>query len=42
MSNSNGLGGDLLGGDDKKILSTGYPDIDKKLADGLPLGSDAY
>ncbi|GAB7015960.1 archaellum protein ArlH [Methanogenium cariaci] len=38
MSNSNGLG-DLLGGDDKKILSTGYPDIDKKLADGLPLGS---
>ena len=38
MSNNNGLG-DLLGGDDKKILSTGYPDIDKKLADGLPLGS---
>ncbi len=38
MSNDNGLG-DLLGGDDKKILSTGYPEIDKKLADGLPLGS---
>ena len=38
MSNNDGLG-DLLGGDDKKILSTGYPDIDKKLADGLPLGS---
>jgi len=38
MSSSNRLG-DLLGGDDKKILSTGYPDIDKKLADGLPLGS---
>ncbi|KAF1078435.1 ATPase domain-containing protein [Methanogenium sp. MK-MG] len=38
MSNDNGLG-DLLGGEDRKILSTGYPDIDKKLADGLPLGS---
>lgn len=38
MSRKNGIG-DLLGGDDKKILSTGYPDIDKKLADGLPLES---
>lgn len=38
MSNNSGLG-DLLGGDDRKILSTGYPDIDKKLADGLPLES---
>lgn len=38
MSDNSELG-DLLGGDDKKILSTGYPDIDKKLADGLPLGS---
>ena len=38
MSRSGGLG-DLLGGDDKKILSTGYPDIDSKLADGLPLES---
>lgn len=38
MSTNSGLG-DLLGGDDRKILSTGYPDIDKKLADGLPLES---
>ncbi len=38
MSKSSGLG-DLLGGEDRKILSTGYPDIDKKLADGLPLES---
>lgn len=38
MSKNSGLG-DLLGGDDRRILSTGYPDIDKKLADGLPLES---
>ena len=38
MSKNSGLG-DLLGGDDKKILSTGSPEIDKKLADGLPLES---
>ncbi|WOF15620.1 flagellar accessory protein FlaH [Methanoplanus sp. FWC-SCC4] len=31
--------GDLLGGDDRHILSTGNPEIDKKLADGLPLES---
>ncbi|MBR6447380.1 MAG: flagellar accessory protein FlaH [Methanomicrobium sp.] len=30
---------DLIGGDDKKILSTGNNEIDKKLADGLPLES---
>jgi flagellar protein FlaH len=29
----------LLGGEDKKILSTGSNEIDKKIADGLPLGS---
>ena len=38
MSKSSGMG-DLLGGEDRKILSTGYPEIDKKLADGLPLES---
>jgi len=38
MSKSRGLG-DLLGGNDRKIISTGYPEIDKKLADGLPLES---
>ncbi len=29
----------ILGGEDKKILSTGNNEIDKKIADGLPLGS---
>jgi flagellar protein FlaH len=38
MSKNRGLG-DLLGGNDRKIISTGYPEIDKKLADGLPLES---
>jgi flagellar protein FlaH len=31
--------GDLLGGEEREILSTGNPEIDKKLADGLPLQS---
>ena len=31
--------GDLLGGEDKQILSTGNSEIDKKIADGLPLRS---
>jgi flagellar protein FlaH len=35
---NDGLSG-LLGGDDKHILSTGNNEIDKKIADGLPLGS---
>jgi archaeal flagellar protein FlaH len=30
---------DLLGGEDKQILSTGNSEIDKKIADGLPLRS---
>lgn len=30
---------DLLGGSDAKILSTGNSEIDKKIADGLPLAS---
>jgi flagellar protein FlaH len=30
---------DLLGGEDRRILSTGNPEIDKRLADGLPLQS---
>ncbi|RQD80562.1 MAG: flagellar accessory protein FlaH [Methanocalculus sp. MSAO_Arc1] len=30
---------DLLGGSDKQILSTGNPEIDRKIADGLPLYS---
>ncbi|KQC03874.1 MAG: flagellar accessory protein FlaH [Methanoculleus sp. SDB] len=38
MGDKTGLG-DLIGGNDKKILSTGNPEIDKKLADGLPLES---
>jgi flagellar protein FlaH len=29
----------LLGGEDKNILSTGNSEIDKKIADGIPLGS---
>jgi len=29
----------LLGGEDKNILSTGNNEIDKKIADGIPLGS---
>jgi len=33
-----GIGG-ILGGEDRKILSTGNSEIDKKIADGLPLGS---
>jgi flagellar protein FlaH len=37
-SGNEGLAG-LLGGEDKKILSTGSNEIDKKIADGLPLGS---
>ncbi len=36
--NKAGLG-DLIGGDDRKILSTGNVEIDKRLADGLPLES---
>jgi len=31
--------GGILGGEDKNILSTGNNEIDKKIADGLPLGS---
>ena len=31
--------GDLLGGQDRKILSTGNSELDKKIADGLPLES---
>ncbi|HUU75714.1 MAG TPA: ATPase domain-containing protein [Methanoregulaceae archaeon] len=37
-SKNEGLSG-LLGGEDKNILSTGKTEIDKKIADGLPLGS---
>lgn len=37
-SGNEGLAG-LLGGEDKRILSTGSNEIDKKIADGLPLGS---
>jgi archaeal flagellar protein FlaH len=29
----------ILGGEDRQILSTGNAEIDKKIADGLPLGS---
>jgi archaeal flagellar protein FlaH len=38
---SDDMGGiaDLLGGEDKQILSTGNAEIDKKIADGLPLRS---
>jgi archaeal flagellar protein FlaH len=38
---SDDMGGiaDLLGGEDKQILSTGNSEIDKKIADGLPLRS---
>ena len=38
VNTQEGLAG-LLGGDDKHILSTGNNEIDKKIADGLPLGS---
>lgn len=38
VNTQGGLAG-LLGGDDKNILSTGNNEIDKKIADGLPLGS---
>lgn len=31
--------GEMLGGEDRNILSTGNNEIDKKIADGLPLGS---
>jgi len=37
--NDNGGLGDLIGGDDRNILSTGNNEIDKKLADGLPMES---
>jgi flagellar protein FlaH len=37
-SRSGGLAG-LLGGEDSNILSTGNNEIDKKIADGIPLGS---
>ncbi len=37
-SGNEGLAG-LLGGEDDRILSTGKKEIDKKIADGLPLGS---
>lgn len=30
---------DLLGKEERKILTTGNAEIDKKIADGLPLGS---
>jgi len=30
---------DLMGGDDKQIISTGNSELDKKIADGLPLQS---
>jgi len=30
---------DLLGKEEKRILTTGNAEIDKKIADGLPLGS---
>ncbi len=36
--NKAGLG-DLIGGDDRRILSTGNVEIDKRLGDGLPLES---
>jgi flagellar protein FlaH len=35
---ADGISG-LIGGEDRKILSTGSNEIDKKIADGLPLGS---
>ncbi|MEN6610273.1 MAG: ATPase domain-containing protein [Methanoregulaceae archaeon] len=31
--------GDILGGEDRKIISTGNSELDKKIADGLPLES---
>ena len=31
--------GNIFGGEDKQILSTGNSEIDKKIADGLPLRS---
>jgi len=37
-SRNGGLAG-LLGGEDSNILSTGNNEIDKKIADGIPLGS---
>ena len=30
---------DLMGGEDRQILSTGNGELDKKIADGIPLGS---
>ena len=30
---------DLMGGEDRQILSTGNSELDKKIADGLPLES---
>ena len=31
--------GDIIGGEDRKIISTGNSELDKKIADGLPLES---
>jgi len=31
--------GDILGGEDRDVLSTGNTELDKKIADGIPLGS---
>jgi archaeal flagellar protein FlaH len=30
---------DLMGGDDRRIISTGNAELDKKIADGLPVES---
>ena len=30
---------DLMGGEDRQIISTGNSELDKKIADGLPVGS---
>src|SRR5271157_3046142 len=30
---------DLMGGDDRRIISTGNTELDKKIADGLPMES---
>ena len=30
---------DLMGGEDRRIISTGNSELDKKIADGLPLES---
>jgi flagellar protein FlaH len=31
--------GDILGGEDRDVLTTGNTELDKKIADGIPLGS---